>query len=174
MANIASQCQNLNVFFGDGDWAGRIEGYTPPELSSQVEDYRAAGMHGRIALRTGQDLMESEIVFKGYHPEVYASWGITDSTVQTIEVRGALQNYDGTTKSIVFTQTGPVVKVMGDQMQGQGEVPEMTLTQNPHYLKIEYEGKTIVEIDVLNTQQSSGYIDGIVDHLETIRNALGL
>ena len=93
-------------FFWRRDWAGRIEGYTPPELSSQVEDYRAAGMHGRIALRTGQDLMESEVVFKGYHPEVYASWGIADATLQTIEVRGALQNYTGEVKSIVFTQTG--------------------------------------------------------------------
>ena len=63
---------------------------------------------------------------------------------------------------------------MGDQIQGQGEVPEMTVTQNPHYLKIEYEGKTIVEIDVLNTTQNIGFIDGVVDHLETIRNALGL
>ena len=170
MADIAQQCMDLNVFFGDGDWAGRIEGYTPPELSSQVDDYRASGMHGSIALRTGQDLMESEVVFKGYHKEVYTSWGIADSTQQTIEVRGALQNYNGEVKPIIFTQTGPVVKVMSDQIQGQGEVPEMTLTQNPHYLKVEIEGDTLVEIDVLNSTQM---IDG-VDQLEAIRDALGL
>ena len=170
MANIASQCQNLNVFFGDGDWAGRIEGYTPPELSSQVEDYRAAGMHGSVALRTGQELMESEIVFKGHHSEVYTAWGIADSTQQTIEVRGALQNYSGEVKTIIFTQTGPVIKVMGDQIQGQGEVPEMTLTQNPHYFKVEYDGVVVVEIDILNATQT---IEG-VDQLEPIRDALGL
>ena len=170
MADIAQQIQNLNVFFNDGDWAGRIEGYTPPELSSQVEEYRASGMHGSVALRTGQDLMESEVVFKGHHREVYASWGLADSTVQTIEVRGALQNYTGEVKSIIFTHTGPIVKVMGDQIQGQGEVPEMTVTQNPHYLKIEYDGATVIEIDVLNAVQN---VDG-VDQLEAVRGALGL
>ena len=170
MPNIAQQCQNLNVFFGDGDWAGRIEGYTPPELSSQVEDYRAAGMHGRVALRTGQDLMESELVFKGYHEEVYLSWGLADATVQTIEVRGALQNYTGEVIPIVFTQTGPVVKVMGDQIQGQGEVPQMTLTQNPHYLRIEHGGSISVEIDVLNAILN---ISG-EDQLADIRDAIGL
>ena len=170
MPNIAQQCQNLNVFFNDGDWAGRIEGYTPPELSSQVEDYRAAGMHGRVALRTGQDLMESEVVFKGLHEEVYLSWGIADATVQTIEVRGALQDYNGKVTPIIFTQTGPVVKVMSDQIQGQGEVPEMTITQNPHYFLINHGGVITLEIDILNSIQ---FIDGI-DQLEGIREALGL
>lgn len=170
MADITQQCQDLNIFFNDGDWAGRIEGYSPPELSSQVDEYRAAGMDGSIALRTGQDLMESEVVFKGYHEDVYVSWGIADSTQQTIEVRGALQNYTGEVKPIIFTQTGPVVKVMGDQIQGQGEVPEMTLTQNPHYFKIEIDGTTLVEIDILNSIR----IVGGVDQLEAIRGAIGL
>ena len=172
MANIASQFMDLNVFFQDGNWAGRVEGYTPPELSSQVEEYRASGMHGSVALRTGQDLMESEIVFKGHHQEIYTSWGVMagDNNHQEIVVRGALRDYEGEIKNIVFTQTGPIVKVMGDQIQGQGEVPEMTVTQNPHYFKVEYNGTEVVEIDIINSTQK---ING-VDQLEAIRDALGL
>lgn len=170
MPNIAQQLMDLNVFFNDGQWAGLVEGYTPPELESQTDEYRAAGMYGHVALRTGQELMESEIVFKGQHEEVYLAWGIADATIHTIEVRGALQGYGGEVTPIVFTQTGPIIKVMSEQLQGQGEVPEMTLTQNPHYFKIEHGGAVSIEIDVLNAvMEISGE-----DQLAAIREAIGL
>ena len=67
MANVAEQCRNLNVFFNGVGWAGRVDSFQPPTIESTVEDYRGGGMDGPVPLRMGQEAMESQIIFNGYH-----------------------------------------------------------------------------------------------------------
>ena len=170
MANIAEQCRNLNVFFGGVGWAGRIDSFTPPTIESTVEDYRAGGMDGAIPLRMGQEPMETEIVFNGYHKEVIESWGLEDANALQTIVRGALVDYNGVSKGLVFTMGGPVTQLESDEIRGQGEVPKMTIMQRLHYYKVEIDKVASLEIDLVNMEK----IIGGVDHLAPIRGLLGL
>lgn len=170
MANIVEQCQNLDVFFNGIGWAGLVDGFVPPNLASNVEEYRAAGMDVPVPLRMGQEAMETEIVFNGFHEDVIASWGLADGTALTTTVRGALQAYTGGVKPIRFDFSGPITSFEWERVQGQGEVPKVTLMQGLHYVKIALSGNDLIEIDALNFTR---IIKG-VDQLEEIRGALGL
>jgi P2 family phage contractile tail tube protein len=170
MANVAEQCRNLNVFFNGVGWAGRVDSFQPPTVESTVEDYRGGGMDGPVPLRMGQEAMESQIIFNGYHSEVITSWGLADSTAVRSEVRGALEDYTGEVKGIRFTMEGPVTSLEPDEIKGQGEVPKVTVMQKLHYYKIELDGTPVLEIDFILMKR---IVNG-VDQLEALRGVLGL
>ena len=168
MANIIQQFKSINAFINGVVLQGTIDGFEPPTVTSETEEFRAGGMDGYVDVETGQEKMECSLMTKGIQPDIIGAWcsGKPDTR---LEVRGALENYDGTVKSVVYEMTGLVTTIEHDELQGRGELPRVTLTMNPNFYKMTLDGEVKYEIDVVNNQR---IIDG-TDRLAEIRAAIG-
>ena len=87
-----------------------------------------------------------------------------------MEVRGGLEDYDGSIKQVVFTMRGNVVNMPFGRIRGRGEVPKMIIEMALSYYKIAIDDTIHIEIDaILMTRIING-----VDRLADLRAAIGL
>ena len=144
-----------------------------PEIESLTADVEGAGLSGKIeAPVEGQiDSMEAKITMR-----VLTAQGMTLIAGRpiTLDVYADIQRFDAGANAYSHSQMrsamrGRIKSVKPGSLK-RGETTDSEFTIEVHYLKIEYDGKTTVEIDKF------GYkcvIDG-VDLLREVRANIGM
>ncbi|MBY0088392.1 phage major tail tube protein [Brevibacillus brevis] len=170
---IPERLRNFNVYLdGSNDLKG-VADIQLPSFELMTDTVKGAGIAGEYDSPTLGHFqsMKLSLSFRTVTREMF---GLLRQKSQRLDCRGALQLYDageGASKTVAVKVVvqGPTTKVdpgkfeTGSAMDGSAEVEAL-------YLKIDYDGKTIVEIDKLNF---ICVIDG-VDQLADTRKALGL
>lgn len=162
--------KNFNVFVSGDSYAGVAKTIELPTIAKKVEDYRAAGMIGDIALDMGFEKLEATITYTGIDPRHFnqlSHCGVADLPIRFI---GAFERADTcqiTTREVYMR--GNVGELALGEM-ANGEINEQELTYNITYLRIVDNGVELLELDIVN----GIYRVGGIDKTSRINAQLGL
>lgn len=159
--------RDFNAFVVGIGYAGKVTEYVPPILNAPGEEFRAAGMDAPISIDMGMDAMEATVTFGTYEKAVFSEWGKIAQDSQ-LEIRGALQNQDGSVSSIVH-RLGGRFSGLEQPAWTPGTRSSPKLTAKLAFYECEIGGQVIHSIDVLNNVR---IING-VDQLAALREAIG-
>ena len=161
--------KNFNLFVDGRGYAGQVTGYQPPDLATQVEDFRAGGMDSTIPIDMGMQTMQATFTLIQYSADVLALWGVAQGAPVGLTARGALEDFDGTVKPVAHKMRGKIITIARGEWQAGQQAP-LTVTVGLTYYSETINGVTINEIDVEGMRR----VIGGVDRLAAQRRALGL
>ena len=160
---------NLNLFVDGKGYAGQIEEWTPPPLTTKNEEFRGGGMDAPINIKMGLERLETSFSLIAFDREVIALFGIAQGNAVPFVAREALQSFDGTVTPVVHTMRGKIDKLdPGTSKAGDKAALQVTMTLS--YYKLQHGDKVVQEIDVENMIH---LVNG-VDVLAAQRAAIGL
>lgn len=161
--------KNFNLLIDGRGYAGRIDEYTPPVMTLQIEEYRAGGLDTPEPVEMGQEAMSASFALISMEATALASWGLTQGAVLPVTARGALESADGTVRAIVHRLRGKITSLDEGTWQ-PGQKPTVTFTMRVTRFEEIHDG---VEIRMIDTENMIRRING-VDQLEAQRAALGI
>ena len=166
---IPQMLSNTNLFVDGVSFAGDVPSLTLPKLTVKTEAHRGGGMAGEIEMDMGLEKMEASWTSTGVRRESMKYFGLSDQTGCNAVFRGAFKGLKGQITPVIATLRGMLKEVdMGDWKAG--DKAEMKYAMAVTYYKLEVDGRTLYEIDMVNAVR---VIDG-VDQLAAERSALGL
>ncbi|WP_336950582.1 phage major tail tube protein [Sphingobium aromaticivastans] len=159
------------MLFNEGfNYLGDCKSVSLPTLTRKTEEYRGAGMSGPVMMDMGMEAMEMKFTCAGPMRDVLRQWGTP--TVDGVYLRFVGNYQQDDTSSVDHVEVivrGRHTEIeMGDQETG--EASEFNATFAVAYYKLEWNGRTEIEIDPLNMVE----IVGGVDRLAERRAALGI
>ncbi len=160
--------KNMNVFNEGQTWLGEVSSVTLPKLTRKLEDWRGGGMDGTVKLDIGAEAMEIETTCGGPMLDVLKQFGVTKLAGVYLRYVGVHQNDEtDTLDTVEVTVRGRHEEIdMGESKPGEGG--EFKTKSSLVYYRLDWNGRTIIEIDVLNMVFM---VDG-VDRLAEMRAAL--
>jgi len=161
--------KNFAAYVDGRGYAGDVTAYSPPDLALQIEDLRAGGMDGPLAIEMGMEALETSFSMSKYDDNVLRLWGVSAGGNVAFVVRGAVESYDGTVTAVAHTMRGRVTRLARGEWT-PGQLAPLQVTMRLSYYKEERDEVVINEIDITNMVR----IVGGVDQLKAQRNALGL
>lgn len=161
--------KNLNLFVDGRGFAGQIEEFTPPKLTTKVEEFRAGGMAAPIDLDMGLEKLACDFTLVQYSADVLALFGLAAGNTVPLVAREALESFDGTVTPVVHTMRGRIVEVDPGTSKA-GDKSSLKFGLSLTYYKLQHGARTLHEIDVPNMVH---IING-VDRLAAQRAALGI
>lgn len=161
--------KNLNLFVDGRGYAGQIIDYNAPKLTLQTEEFRGGGMDAPIALTMGMEAMNTDFALLAYDADVLALFGVAEGSSIPFTAREVLESYDGTQTTVIHTMRGKITGIDPGTSKA-GEVPELRITMNLSYYKMQHGRRVIHEIDIINFVR---IING-VDALAGLASALGI
>lgn len=161
--------KNFHLMVDGRGYAGQVEEYTPPVLNLQTEDFRGGGMDAPVSITMGMEKLETSFALVAYDKDVLALWGVAQGKEFPMTVKGALESHDGTVKSVAHSMRGKIRSIDSGTWQA-GQKPQLKITMDLTYYKLEHSSQVIHEVDVVNMIRT---INGI-DVLAEIRGALAL
>jgi hypothetical protein len=167
---LPRKLKNFNLFNDGNSYLGVVSEFTQPKLALQMEEYRGGGMLGPVKIDMGLGLMEAEFTLGGLVKQVMRQFGITRLDGVLLRLVGAYQRDDGSAvESVEIVMRGRHEEIdMGNAKPG--EDTEHKVKMPLAYYKLVIDGRTEIEIDMLN---SIFVVDG-VDRYADIREAMGL
>lgn len=167
-----NKCTNANVFLDGESQIGRCDEVALPELPWMMAEHKALGMFGKTEFFSGMDKMEATFKWSSFYDSIFRKTSNPTAAV-AVQVRSNVEthNADGRAEQLplVYYLRGKFKKPgMGTfKPSDNAEFPSAMAVD---YVKVEYDGDTILEIDVLN---NICIVDG-VDLLEEYRANLGI
>ena len=162
--------KNFNLFNDGTSFVGLIPSVTLPKLTRKMEDYRAGGMNGPIKSDQGIEALTMEWTAGGYIRQVFEQWGATQHDAVALRFAGALQADDtGAVTAVEVFVRGRHSEIDPGESTA-GEKTEVKVKSELSYYRLEMDGRTIIEIDVMNLVE----VVGGVDRLAEVRAAIGL
>ncbi len=136
-------------------WAGKLTKGEMPELAQKLESHRGAGMIAPVDIPLGwEDTLKCKITLVDPAPElIEQAYGNLDS-VQLI-FRKHHENDMGSEDTAIITMRG-ALRIPKLMELAEGELGEVEFEYSLVYLKYEYAGKRIIEIDAINSQVWAG------------------
>ena len=173
MADLTvNRLTNANIYVGGSSWLGKAEEIMLPDISHKMAEHKGLGMVGTIELPSGIDKMEMSIKWNSFYPEVLTA-SSSSSDLADIQVRANLETYTngGLTgeKSVVVYLKGAFKNIPVGTFKQHDNV-ELTSKLTVCYVKMEIDGASLYEVDVMNNI----YIVGGVDKLDNYRKNLGI
>lgn len=163
---IPKKFRDLNAFIAGEGFAGRVTELTPPKLTLKTEEFRGGGMDAPVEMDMGMDALVADMSAAEWLPPMLRAFG-RDGT--QMEFRGAFRDDGGRVSAVVVSLTGKVKELdSGSWKPGEGAALKATITCT--YYKLQVDGETLHEIDVVNMKR----IIGGEDQMEAVRQALGL
>lgn len=159
----------FNIFLDGVDHHAVAIDITRPKIAFKMNDYTPGGIMGVLKSRHGIEALEMQLTMGGYEADVLGLMGGTIGGL-TLRYQGALED-DNTGE--VHELTGEARGRINEADPGtdkQGDANEHKFTAHLTYYCEKLNGKTIIEIDVLNNKC---IIDG-KDYWADFRKALGL
>jgi P2 family phage contractile tail tube protein len=162
--------KNLMLFNEGLAYLGQVQSVSLPTLTRKMEDWRGGGMGGVAKMDMGLEALTMSFVCGGPMRDVLRQFGITRADGVYLRFAGAYEQDDtGAVDSVEVIVRGRHSEIeMGDQEVG--EPGEFGTTTEAVYYKLLWNGRTEIEIDVLNMIE----IVGGVDRLAERRSALGI
>ena len=162
--------KDLMLFNSGGPYIGQVASFTLPKLTRKLDDWRGGGMDGTVKVDLGSEAMEAEWTLGGPMRDVLSQYGVT--RVDGIGLRFACayqQDDNGAVDSIEVMIRGRHEEIdMGEQKLGEGG--EFKVKTAVAYYKLDWNGVTVIEADVL---AGILIVDGI-DLRAELRAAIGL
>ena len=104
----------LNLIVDGRGYAGKIEEYSPPDLTVSTEEFRGGGMDQAIDIDMGQEKMTCSFVLTSYDADVLALWGVKDGSTVQLTARGSLESLDGATTAVAHHMQGKMISVTAE------------------------------------------------------------
>lgn len=162
--------KNLMLFNEGRAYLGEVQSVTLPVLTIKTEDWRGGGMGGVAQMDMGLEALTMSFTCGGPMRDVLRQFGVTRLDGVYLRFAGAYQQDDTSgIDSIEVIARGRHTEIdMGDAEVG--EAGEFSASSSLVYYKLVWNGRTEIEIDVLNMIL---IVDG-VDRLAEQRAALGI
>ncbi len=168
---LPRKLKNQNIYTDGKGWQGEVDEVTLPPLERKMEEFRAGGMDGSVEIDMGA---AGPIVvthkYMGHVPELVAQFGAQRAGRNQVRFVGAYQRDD----TGEYGEGEVVVRGRHKKLERgatkPGEDTETTVETTCVYYKETWNGRVLVEIDVLNCVWMQ---DG-VDMLAEQRRILGL
>lgn len=157
--------KNFNTFWDGIDYFGLAESAKLPAVKIQTEAHRNSGMDGPIGLDVGTEGMTSEITFSEWLPAVLAKLGRQERFVLRPAMSSAT---DFTARPVIATMSGLITTSEPEDLK-PGTVSKLKMTMDVRTYRLEVDGSTIYDIDLVNGKR----VIGGVDQLAELRRAMG-
>lgn len=166
---LPRKLKNFNVYGNGESYLGQVNEITLPVLTRSMEDYRGGGMSGPVKIDNGQEAIELEHKYGGIMRPLLAQYGVTRHDGVQIRFAGAYQRDDtGAVDAVEVVIRGRHSEI--DMGNGKaGDDTEFTVKTAASYYKLTINGRTVIEIDLVNMVE---IVDG-VDRLAQQRRAIG-
>lgn len=167
---LPRKLKNFNLFGNGESYLGQVNEVTLPVLTRATEDYRGGGMSGAVKVDMGQEPLEMESKFGGVMRSILRQYGaVTHDGVQ-LRFAGAYQRDDtGAVDAVEVVVRGRHTEInMGNAKAGDDT--EFSVTSALSYYKLVINGRTEIEIDLVNMIE----VVGGVDRLVAQRRAIGV
>lgn len=167
---LPAKLKNMNLFNDGVSYIGLVPEVTLPKLTRSMEEYRAGGMDSPIKVDMGGEAMELEWKAGGIIVHAIRQYGATTHDAVMLRFAGAYQSDDsGAVMPVEVVVRGRHEEIdMGSAKPGDDT--EHTVKTTLSYYKLVINGRTEIEIDVLNMI----FIVNGVDRLAAQRAAVGL
>ncbi len=157
--SLPRKLKSMNLFNEGLSYLGEVATVTLPKLTRKMEEWRGAGMDGTLEIDMGAEAMKMEWTMGGPLRDVLRQYGITSVAGIFLRFAGAYQRDDtGGVDAIEVTVRGRHSEIdMGDAKQGEGG--EFKVATSVAYYRLDWNGVTEIEIDVLNGVFIVGGVD---------------
>lgn len=159
----------FNTYVNGENEHGQVKEAKLPTIKRKLEDYQPGGFDAPVPVDLGGEVLEVEHTYGGWMTDLLAQMGGSLNSVQ-IRFQGALQREDSDEyDELRVTMRGRHEEVdLGNAKQG--EDTEHKFKTKLTYYKVEINGRTIIEIDIMACK----WIVNGVDQFAKRRRALGL
>ena len=167
---LPAKLKNMNLFNDGTSYIGLVPEVTLPKLSRSMEEYRAGGMDMPIKVDMGGEALELKWKAGGIIVHAIRQFGAVAHDAVQLRFAGAYQADDsGAVMPVEVVMRGRHEEIdMGGAKPGDDTEHEVTSTLS--YYKLIVNGRTEIEIDILNMV----FIVNGVDILLAQRTAIGL
>lgn len=150
--------QTMILFHGDQTWLGEVNNVTLPKLTRKTSDWRGGGMFAGVALDLGMDnLGEMSFTAGGPMQKTLSAFG-GELTGLPLRFIGEYKQQDTKAVDIIEVSVRGRYSDIEFGDQKVGEVGSFKGTIKVAYLKIVWNGSTLIELDpLLGTE----IVDGI-------------
>lgn len=161
---LPRKLKNFNLFNDGNSYLGQVESVTLPKLSRKMEEWRGGGMDGPVECDLGQEVITLEWTAGGLLKHALAQYGLP------VRFAGAFQaDDDAAVDAVEVLVRGRHKEIdFGDGKAGENTQNKYTTTCT--YYRLEVNGSTLIEIDLLNFI----FVVNGVDRLADQRRALGI
>ncbi|MCC2976236.1 phage major tail tube protein [Sphingomonas sp. PL-96] len=166
---LPAKLKNWDVYSNGEDYAGVAAEITLPKLAEKTESWRGAGMLAEVDVSMGLEKLELEHKYGGLVLGILRQFGAVGVSASMIRFVGAYQeDVAGGVVSAELVVRGKHIEIDPGTAK-TGDDTEWTVKSTLSYLRWRVNGRTEVEIDVIN---NIFIVDGI-DRMAEIRAALG-
>lgn len=161
--------KDMMIFNAGQAYVGDALSFTPPKLVRKLEEHRGGGMDGPVKVDMGGEALECEIETAGPKRDILSQFGGTINSVG-LRLVGVFENDEtGGLDTVEFTVRGRHEEIdLGNFVPGTKNENKAKLALT--YLKVDWNGVTVIEVDRLNGVEIIGGVDRLADR----RAALGL
>jgi len=163
---LPAKLKAFNTFVDGDNYAGECGEITLPKLTLKTEVFRGGGMLSELDIPMGLEKMELEEKYGGIMVGILRSFGAFGVASSMVRFNGAYQNDDGV-QSAELVVRGLLLEVDPGSAK-VGDNTEWTCKRTLSYLKWSVNGRTEIEIDIINNIL---LVDGF-DQMAAIRAAL--
>lgn len=166
---LPAKLKNWDVHVDGESYAGIAGELSLPKIAEKVEGWRGAGMLAEVDIGMGLEKLELEAKYGGLVLGILRQFGVTSLGGVMIRFNGAYQDdMTGRVAAAELVVRGKHVEIDPGTAK-PGDNTEWTVKSTLTYLRWRVNGRTEVEIDVINCVM---IIDGI-DRMAAIRAAMG-
>lgn len=167
---LPAKLKNMNLFNDGASYLGLVPEVTLPKLTRSMEEYRAGGMDQPIKVDMGGEAMELEWKAGGIIVHAIRQFGATAHDAVMLRFAGAYQADDtGQVIPVEIVTRGRHEEIdMGSAKPGDDT--EHSIKTTLSYYKLIINGRTEIEIDILNMV----FIVNGIDRLAAQRAAIGV
>jgi len=164
-----AKLKNFNLFGNGESWLGLVGEITPPKLTRKVEQWRGGGMLGEVDIDLGLEKLEMELKIGGLLVGGLRMFGLVGIAGSQFRFVGAYQDdQSGAVQALEIVVRGRMTEIDTGTAKA-GDNTEHTYKVSATYVKWTVNGRTEIEVDMLN---NVFVVDGI-DQMAAIRVALG-
>lgn len=159
---MPKKLKNMNQFNEGQSWLGEVASITLPTLTRKLEEYRGGGMDGTVKYDMGLEAMEMESTYGGPMRDILRQFGQTGMAGIYQRFAGYYEDEAGDIAAVEVTVRGRHEEIdMGEQKPGEGG--EFKVKSSLSYYRLDWNGVTEIEIDVLNMVFTVGGVDRLAD-----------
>lgn len=166
---LPSKLKNMNLFLDGAGHLGMVSEVTLPKLAIKFEGWRGGGMLGEIPIDQGVDKLECEFTLGGLAETALAQFGATTHDAAQLRFAGAYQDEaTGAVKALEAVCRGRYAEIDFGNAKPGGDTEHKAKLACSYY-RLDIDGRTLIEIDLLG---AVFIVDGI-DRYAEIRAAIG-
>lgn len=143
--------RGFNLFIDGDSYAGKVTELKLPTLSRKIEEFRAGGMDGSVAIDMGQEKLEMEFTLAEFSPAVLRKFGEPGIVGVPLRFKGAAEADlgDANMNAIEIVARGRWQSIGRDKVK-QADLSEMKVTASLAYYKETVNDADLIEIDVID------------------------